>query len=102
MDEFVSFAFFISLLFTFFSFLMLFSTLFECSEVSKHDEDDFLKIGGCNMNKFEFHLMTAFKNYFNESWIKKCRNVSTLLGFKEWLEKMLFLVNKELDKIEWF
>lgn len=52
------------------------------------------------MNKFEFHFYTSFMNYFNDLWIKKCSNVPTLFGFKKDLEKLLALVNKELEKYE--
>jgi hypothetical protein len=50
------------------------------------------------MTKFEFHLFTAFRNYFDCGWFEKCSNKSTLLSFKDWLEQMLAKVNKELRK----
>ena len=52
------------------------------------------------MNKFEFHLFTAFRNYFNDVWFEKCTDVSKLLSFKDWLERMLVKVNKEIEKYE--
>lgn len=52
------------------------------------------------MNKFEFHFYTSFINYFDDNWFARCSNVPTLLGFKEWLERLLVIVNKELEKYE--
>lgn len=52
------------------------------------------------MNKFEFHFFTSFRNYFNDNWFEKCTNVSMLLGFKDWLERVLAKVNEELMKYE--
>lgn len=50
------------------------------------------------MNKFEFHLLTAFYNYFKEE-IPKRDNVFALHLKKE-LENLLKLVNEVLDKYE--
>ena len=50
------------------------------------------------MNKFEFHLLTAFYNYFRDE-IPKRNNVFAL-HLKESLEKLLDLCNKVLEKYE--
>ena len=50
------------------------------------------------MNKFEFHFITAFYNYF-ENELPKRDNIFAL-HLKDVLEKLLDLCNEVLDKYE--
>ena len=50
------------------------------------------------MNKFEFHLLTAFYNYFKDE-IPKRDNVLALT-LKDCLEKLLKLCDEVLSKYE--
>lgn len=50
------------------------------------------------MNKFEFHLLTAFYNYFKNQI--PIRDDVFALHLKDCLEKLLDLCNKVLEKYE--